>query len=64
MQQKLFAQFATWLREVDLEIQWRKKVTIYDLCDSDEKIVKLYKEQKTAAEAAKELIDEVSSSSG
>ncbi len=58
MQQQLFAPFALWFRDLDLEIQWRKQVNLYDISDSDDRIVELYKQQKTPTEAAKELIDE------
>jgi hypothetical protein len=61
-QGQLFSSFLEWISNLDKEIQWRKKVTLYDICDNDDKIIELYTQNKTSTEAAMELISEVSSS--
>ena len=57
-----FQPFLSWLSELDKEVQWRSGITIYDVCEDDGRLTKLFLERKLVPEAAKELINEIPSS--
>lgn len=47
--------FNDWLKQLDLEVQWRKKVHLYDLGINKKKLRELFVEDKTVEEAANEI---------
>lgn len=53
--------FLEWLTQLDLEVQFRIGVTVFDICYDDQRLTKLFSMNKSVSEAAKELISEIPS---